>query len=110
MFDFIHQLTFWVPLSMVVWALIWYVLKPFGLDTGTAFGGRNPSTWPFTLVLATGAFFGLIAGVHEFAQGKDSWSRMPILAVAGVVSLKLVPRLWVRLFPCASASNHRGDE
>jgi len=110
MSDFLGELAYWVPLTMIVWVLIWYIARSRrAIRNDVAFSTRDIATWPISLVLTTAGFLGLLfAGVHvAFVEG--SWVRVVAVGLVAGLAVGLVPRLWARVIRPASPSSQHSN-
>jgi len=111
MSGFAEQVTYWVPIAILGLLLVWCVAKLWGRSGvgGAATNRYDLSTWPFVLVLLGGALFGLLAAINEFVFGDNPWIRIPVFVAGGVVTVRLLPRLWEYIVPPAAPRGQQGD-
>ncbi len=58
MSNLVDEIAYWVPLTTIVWGLLWYIVRLRGaIRNDVAFSTNNFSTWPITLVLTNAVVY-----------------------------------------------------
>lgn len=112
MSEFADNLAYWVPTAILGLLLVWCVAKLLGrsgVGAGATSHRYDVGAWPFVLVLLGGALFGLLAAISEFVFGDNPWIRIPVFVAGGVITVRLLPRLWEYIVSPASPRGQQSD-